>query len=128
MSMTSNRPALITLIAGFYIITGLISLVAGLFGSVFGFLTICFGAGLLANSVWSLINGVLNLVLGASAWSGKGWARTVIMFLAILGIVVNVINILAAGFGLYHAISAVINLGVFLYMQSDEAKHFFAAN
>jgi hypothetical protein len=126
--MSSNRPAGITLIAAYYLITGLISLVAGLFGSVFGTLIICFGAGLLANGIWSLINGILNLVLGASAWSGKDWARTVIMLLALLGIVVNVINILTAGIMFYPALSAVINALVFLYMQSDEAKHFFATH
>jgi hypothetical protein len=50
------------------------------------------------------------------------------MLLALLGIVVNVINILTAGFGLYHAISAVINVLVFIYMQSDEAKRFFGSH
>ncbi len=126
--MSSNRPAGITLIGAYYIITGLISLIAGLFGSVFGTLVICFGAGLLANGIWSLINGVLNLVLGASAWSGKDWARTVIMFLALLGIVINVINILTAGLGVYHIVSVAINVLVFMYMQSDEAKRFFATH
>jgi hypothetical protein len=125
--MSSNRPAAITLIGAYYLIVGLISLVAGLFGSVFGALAICFGAGLLANGIWSLINGVLNLALGASAWSGKDWARTVIMLLALIGIVLNVINIFS-GFTVYHLISAVINVLVFMYMQSDEAKRFFGTH
>jgi len=121
--MSSSRPTGITIIAAYYLIYGLASTAYGLFAGAIGTaLVFCF-PGVLAGGIGALATGILNLALGACVWTGKDWARWVVMILAILGI----LNALGA-FGFYSVIHILINVAVLIYMQGKEAQHFFATN
>jgi ABC-type anion transport system duplicated permease subunit len=120
----ANRPTLITILSAYYVIWGLATAVWSLLTSVLGVVMVCFVPGLLAGGIWGLIQGVMSIILGFSLYSGKNWAQIVVTVLAILGIISAVLG------GLYFGtiVSIVINVIVLLYVNSDEAKRFFATN
>lgn len=128
MLSSSSRPAGVTLLAGYYMITGLIGATWNVLVSVFGVCTFCLIPGVLAGGVWGLITSVLYVILGASLWAGRDWSPLVVSVLAVIGIVTNVIAIVSTGAWAYPIFSIVVNVIVLLYMQSAEVKRFVASN
>lgn len=123
-----RRPFGITVLGAYYILWGLATTLWSLLTTVFGVVIICFAPGLLASGVWGLLQGVLSLVLGFSLYSGKDWARAVVIVLALLGIVLSVLSITSYGFGFGALINIAFNVFVLFYINSERVKRFFATN
>lgn len=123
-----RRPFGITILSAYYILWGLATTLWSLLTTVFGVVIICFAPGLLADGVLGLFQGVLSLVLGFSLYSGKDWARAVVIVLALLGIVLSVLSITSYGFGFGALINIAFNAFVLLYVNSERVKRFFATN
>lgn len=118
------RPMGVTLLSAWYLITGLIQTVWSLLVTVFGVALICFVPGMALGGIWSLITGILNVILGVSLFSGRDWAPLVVSILAVIGIVTNVLS----GINVGSIILIAINVIVLVYMQSADVKRFFATN
>ncbi len=120
----ANRPMIITILSAYYVIWGLATTAWNLLTSVFGIVIVCFAPGLLAGGIWGLFQGVMSIVLGFSLYAGKNWTQLVVTVLAVLGIISAVLG------GLYFGtiVSIIFNVIVLLYVNSDEAKRFFATN
>ncbi|HRE48789.1 MAG TPA: hypothetical protein PLD47_13770, partial [Aggregatilineales bacterium] len=73
--------------------------------------------------IWGLITGGLNLLLGASIWSGRRTGQGIATFLAVIGIIVALGSALT-GNGL-PLLSLLVNGFVLFYLQGDEARQFF---
>jgi hypothetical protein len=118
-----NRPLPIVILAGYYLLIGLIGLLGSLFATLVGVFAICFAPGMLPGGIWGIVMSVLALMLAGAIWSGKNWAVMAVTVLAIIGIVSGVLSFIT-GNGL-PLINMLINAGVVLYMQSDSAKQYF---
>ncbi|MFN7209833.1 MAG: hypothetical protein ACK4P1_05490, partial [Aggregatilineales bacterium] len=123
-----SRPFGITILSAYYILWGLATTLWSLLTTVFGVVIICFAPGLLAGGVWGLLQGVLSLVLGFSLYSGKDWARGVVIVLALIGIVLGVLSITTYGFGFGALLNIALNAFVLFYVNSERVKRFFATN
>ncbi|GAB4546557.1 MAG: hypothetical protein OHK0023_06380 [Anaerolineae bacterium] len=126
--MRGDRPFGITILSVYYLAWGLLALLFNLFGTVIGFLTICFSFGTFASSVGGLITAILNILLAGALFSGRNFARGIVMILAVLGIAAGILSGVQGGFGIGLIVNVAINAFVLYYMQQDSVKRFFAAN
>jgi uncharacterized membrane protein (UPF0136 family) len=122
-----SRPAGVTLLSLWYIITGGLSFFWNLLTTVFGAVIGCFAPQVLGQGVWGLITGLLNLVLGFSLLSGRNWSQLVVTVLAILGIVTNILRFTDEDRPIGAILSIVVNGLVLLYLQTPAVKRYFAA-
>jgi len=122
-----SRPFGITILSAYYILWGLASAMWSLLTSVFGVVLVCFAPGLLASGIWGLIQGVLSIVLGFSLYSGKDWARALVMALALVGAILSALS-LTSGLSIGAAFNIAVNVFVLLYVNSERVKRFFATN
>lgn len=121
-----SRPFGITILSAYYILWGAATTIWSLLTSVFGVVLVCFAPGLLAGGIWGLIQGVLSVVLGFSLYSGKDWARALVMFLALVGVILSVLSIISSGLSIGAAFNIGVNLFVLIYVNSERVKRFFA--
>lgn len=126
--MRGDRPFGITILSVYYLAWGLLALLFNLFGTFIGFLTICFSFGTFASSVGGLITAILNILLAGALFSGRNFARSIVMILAVLGIASGILAGVQGGFGIGLIVNIAINAFVLYYMQQDGVKRFFAAN
>jgi len=122
-----SRPLGITILSAYYILWGLASAMWGLLTSLFGTAFVCFAPSLLTSGIWSLIQGALSIVLGVSLYSGKDWARALVMVLALLGIALSALNLMS-GLSVGAVFNIAVNVFVLLYVNSERVKRFFATN
>ncbi|PJF37140.1 MAG: hypothetical protein CUN49_01810 [Candidatus Thermofonsia Clade 1 bacterium] len=123
-----SRPFGITILSAYYLLWGLATVLWSLLTSVFGVVLVCFAPGLLIGGLWGLIQGVLSMILGFSLYSGKDWARALVMLLAIIGIVISVLSGAGGGFGIGEILNIAVNTFVLFYVNSERVKQFFATN
>ena len=124
---TEGRPTGVAILAILEAIVGVYYLVTG-FGEFFASAII----GSLARSGISsdlipmipralgtvlLIFGLVSLLLAWGLWTGKGWARTVALVFAILGIILSLIS--------FHIIGLVIDAIIVYYLTRPNVKKFF---
>ena len=125
--LRESRPFGITILSAYYILWGLASAMWSLLTSVFGVVLVCFAPGLLASGIWGLIQGVLSIVLGFSLYSGKDWARALVMLLALVGAVLSALSF-TSGLSIGAVFNIAVNVFVLLYVNSERVKRFFATN
>jgi len=125
--LRESRPFGITILSAYYILWGLASAMWSLLTSVFGVVLVCFAPGLLASGIWGLIQGVLSIVLGFSLYSGKDWARALVMVLALVGAILSALS-LTSGLSIGAVFNIAANVFVLLYVNSERVKRFFATN
>jgi hypothetical protein len=125
--LRESRPFGITILSAYYILWGLASAMWSLLTSVFGVVLVCFAPGLLASGIWGLIQGVLSIVLGFSLYSGKDWARALVMVLALVGAILSALS-LTSGLSIGAVFNIAVNVFVLLYVNSERVKRFFATN
>jgi hypothetical protein len=123
-----SRPFGITILSAYYILWGLASAVWSLLTSVFGVVLVCFAPGLLASGIWGLIQGVLSIALGFSLYSGKDWARAVVIVLALIGVILSALSIISGGLSIGAVFNIAVNAFVLLYVNSERVKRFFTTN
>jgi hypothetical protein len=125
--LRESRPFGITILSAYYILWGLASAMWSLLTSVFGVVLVYFAPGLLASGIWGLIQGVLSIVLGFSLYSGKDWARALVMALALVGAILSALS-LTSGLSIGAVFNIAVNVFVLLYVNSERVKRFFATN
>jgi hypothetical protein len=125
--LRESRPFGITILSAYYILWGLASAMWSLLTSVFGVVLVYFAPGLLASGIWGLIQGVLSIVLGFSLYSGKDWARALVMVLALVGAILSALS-LTSGLSIGAVFNIAVNVFVLLYVNSERVKRFFATN
>ena len=125
--LRESRPFGITILSAYYILWGLASAMWSLLTSVFGVVLVCFAPGLLASGIWGLIQGVLSIVLGFSLYSGKDWARALVMVLALVGAILSALSLTSA-LSIGAVFNIAVNVFVLLYVNSERVKRFFATN
>jgi uncharacterized membrane protein (DUF2068 family) len=112
MESQKHRPLGVTIIAILLIIAGVISLVGGLI-----LLIILVGFIFLAL-------GIAYLVMAYGLWKGKGWAWTISLILAGIGVIMGIVYIiqdnLAGGI-----VSIIINGVIIYYLFRPNVKAFF---
>lgn len=112
MESQKHRPLGVTIIAILLIIAGIISLVGGLI-----LLIVLVGFIFLAL-------GIAYLVMAYGLWKGKGWAWTISLILAGIGIIMGIVYIiqdnLAGGI-----VSIIINGVIIYYLFRPNVKAFF---
>ncbi|MCS6871706.1 MAG: hypothetical protein RML95_01235 [Anaerolineae bacterium] len=123
-----DRPLGVTILSAYYVLWGVATVLWSLLTSVLGAVTACLVPGLLVGGVLGLIQGVLSVVLGLAFYSGKDFARILVMGLALLGIVLGVLGGLSDGFGVGRLISIAVNTFVLFYVNSERVQRFFATN
>ena len=125
------RPFGITLLAVLHVLQAILFFVGGIalitLGAFVG--RGFFGAHRLLGGAASLIGVVLvfvallYLVLGWGLWSGKGWAWTVSMILAGVGIIISLISLLRGGLG--SLIVLILDAIIIYYLLTPHVRTFF---
>jgi len=72
----------------------------------------------------AIIVGVLYLLLSYGLWTGKGWAWTISMVLAILGIILSLVGLIVRG-GVGAVITLILDAVIIYYLTRVNVKAFF---
>jgi len=128
---TVTRPFGITLLALLHVLQAILFLVGGIaliaLGALIG--RGFFGVHRLLSGAASLIGvvvvvvGLLYFGLAWGLWSGKGWAWTVSLLLAALGIIVSLISLLGGGVGAL--IVLILDAIIIYYLLTPRVRTFF---
>jgi hypothetical protein len=120
---TKRRPLALTIIAILVIITGVVFIAGGLF--IFGFAalvpdlgTVFFGIGGVLIAI-----GIGYLVVSYGLFKAKGWAWSVTLVLAYIGIALAIISIVSGNF--LSAINLAINIAIVYFLYRPQVKDFF---
>ena len=128
---TGSRPFGITLLAVLHILqaivfflggVALIALGAFLRRGFFGVHRLLGGAASLIGVV-VVVLGLLYLGLAWGLWSGKGWAWTLSLILAALGIIISLISLLRGGLGAL--IVLILDIMIIYYLLTPRVRTFF---
>jgi uncharacterized membrane protein (DUF2068 family) len=111
MESQKHRPLGVTVIAILTVIGGIIFLVSGL-------VLLIIGIGIIL-----LALGIAYLVMAYGLWKGKGWAWTITLILAAIGIIVAVVSIATGNVG--GIVSIIINGVIIYYLYRPNVKAFF---
>lgn len=112
MESQKHRPLGVTIIAILLIIAGVISLVGGLI-----LLIVLVGFIFLAL-------GIAYLVMAYGLWKGKGWAWSISLILAGIGIIMGIVYIIQDNLG-GGIVSIIINGVIIYYLFRPNVKAFF---
>ncbi len=118
-SQTRERPLGVTILAILEAIGGLLSLVGGiwLFNAAKMFPLLIF---FVPFAIFSIIIGIIALIVAWGLWSGKGWAWTIALILSVIGIVLGIVSIASGGI-----IAIIINGIILYYLTRPHVKAFF---
>ncbi len=126
-----SRPLGVTIISLFLALSGVFSLLAGteaLGITKFG-LSLATGAGLSGGA--SIVAGLLTLLLAFGLFSLSGWARTYVVVVMVVRILVDLYALFTHGFTSPLGIAALVSLGFSLlvlgYFRSPSVKDAFGA-
>ena len=127
-----NRPLGVTLLAILHALQAILALLVGFVLTTVGTLLPRFLVRMprLFSGVVEVIGGILIIVgllyllLSYGLWSGKGWAWTVSLILAGLGIIFSLIAVIVRG-GLGGAIPLILDAIILYYLTRTNVKTFF---
>jgi len=129
-NMEKKRPTGVTILAVLEILSGLFMLLAGL---AFGILGAAFmgGEGMMgvlgpfmgAVGLLFVVLGLVAFVLAYGLWKGLGWAWTIALILAVIGIIAGLVSLLTGGF--QNVLTLIIQLIIVYYLTRPHVKAFF---
>ena len=121
-SYIGGRPLGITILAILEILGGL-ALLAGGAGLAAAAAFGVFGFGFAALGGLLVILGLLSFVVAFGLWTGRGWALTIGMILAIISVITNIVSIASGSFGSIFGL--IIALIIIYYLTRPHVRAFF---
>ena len=133
-----SRPTGVTIIAILNIIGGIIGVIGGVVlvtlgsllpsvleetGEMSGMPAVFVGAAGIGIGGVLIALGIFSFIVAYSLWTGKGWAWTLTVVLAIISIALNVISLASANFG--GIISIIIDGIILYYIYRPHVKAYF---
>ena len=126
-----QRPTGVTILAILEIIGGVFSLLGGM-GNIIAAVSVtaipiigaALGPLLITIGIVLILLGVLAFIVAYGLLKGRGWAWTLALILAIIGIIQGVIGLMMAG-GFVAIIGIIINAVVIYYLTRPHVKQFF---
>jgi MFS family permease len=125
--MATERPFGVTILAILAIIEALVAFgAAALVGTMFAWMESMIpggffaGMGLIIAGVVAIF-GIIYLIIGWGLWTGQGWAWTVMLIFAILGLIGSIIGLIA----IVGIVPLIINILILYYLTRPHVKAFF---
>jgi len=129
-----NRPLGVTLLAILHVLQAILAFIIGLLlvtlGSFLPRFLIHFPRLARHTGLFEVVGGILVIVallylcLSYGLWSGKGWAWTISLILAGLGIVLSLVALIVRG-GLGVVIALILGAVIIYYLTRENVKAFF---
>lgn len=121
-----NRPLGITILAVIYALKGLVFLAVAALGAVI--LGIVPGALMFGMAIGTLfgIFALIQLAIAGALFSGKSWARYLIVILSIISLIIGLASV-ATGLGATLVLGIIFDLIVIYYMFTRRVKVYFGS-